>query len=67
MDVSPESAPLLKFTPGNVTVQAVMDVQAFVVLANSSVRKSVFQLRVVSLTQARRAKGHACWGAKSLR
>lgn len=53
LDVSPESAPLVSFTPGNVIVQAVMDIRAFVLLPDSTGRKQVFQLRAVSLTQAR--------------
>ncbi|XP_049635282.1 lipopolysaccharide-binding protein-like [Suncus etruscus] len=70
LDVSPESAPLLKFTPGNVTVQAVIDVQAFVVLANSSVRKSVFQLRAstnisaIITVQSTRILGSVSTGSK---
>ncbi|KAM6163849.1 lipopolysaccharide-binding protein-like [Rhynchocyon petersi] len=45
LETSPESAPVLKFSPGNVTVMPVMDVKAFVLLPNSTERKLIFQLR----------------------
>ncbi|XP_015420000.1 PREDICTED: lipopolysaccharide-binding protein [Myotis davidii] len=43
--MSPESAPFLMFTPGNVTCVPVMNIQAFALLPNSSNRKPLFQLR----------------------
>ncbi|XDC61340.1 hypothetical protein R6Z07M_012522 [Ovis aries] len=45
LETSPESAPFLTFTPGNVTFMPVMDIQAFVLLPNSAGRKSLFQIR----------------------
>nr|XP_019605806.1 PREDICTED: lipopolysaccharide-binding protein-like [Rhinolophus sinicus] len=45
LETSPESAPFLNFTPGNVTFMPVMNVQVFVLLPNSSDRKPLFQLR----------------------
>ncbi|XP_054995919.1 lipopolysaccharide-binding protein-like [Sorex araneus] len=68
LDVSPESAPLLSFTTGDVTVQAVMDVQAFVLLPNS--RKPVFQLRVSTnisatiIVKSTRISGSVSTGSK---
>ncbi|XP_057384303.1 lipopolysaccharide-binding protein-like [Balaenoptera acutorostrata] len=44
-ETSPQSAPFLMFTPGNVTLMPVMDIQAFALLPNSSGRKPLFQLR----------------------
>ncbi|EFB14833.1 hypothetical protein PANDA_003160, partial [Ailuropoda melanoleuca] len=49
LEMSPESAPFLRFTPGNVTLMPVLDIQAFALLPTSSDRKPLFQLRVVSL------------------
>nr|XP_027800931.2 lipopolysaccharide-binding protein-like [Marmota flaviventris] len=46
LEASPESEPHLWFTPGNVTIAPVMDVQAFGILPNSSDRRPLFQLRV---------------------
>uniref|UniRef100_A0A8P0NB35 Bactericidal permeability-increasing protein n=2 Tax=Canis lupus familiaris TaxID=9615 RepID=A0A8P0NB35_CANLF len=46
LEMSPESAPLLMFTPGNVTLMPAIDVQAFALKPNSSDRKPLFQLRV---------------------
>ncbi|KAG3263254.1 lipopolysaccharide-binding protein-like [Ictidomys tridecemlineatus] len=46
LEASPESEPHLWFTPGNVTIAPVMDVQAFSILPNSSDRRPLFQLRV---------------------
>lgn len=66
LETSPESAPFLNFTPGNVTLMPVMNVQVFVLLPNSSDRKPLFQLRAVSLILAGAAKGHACHGGKPL-
>ncbi|ELK29595.1 Lipopolysaccharide-binding protein [Myotis davidii] len=45
LEMSPESAPFLMFTPGNVTCVPVMNIQAFALLPNSSNRKPLFQLR----------------------
>ncbi|XP_070342021.1 lipopolysaccharide-binding protein-like isoform X2 [Equus asinus] len=45
-ETSPESAPFLMFTPGNVTLLPVMDIQTFALPPNSSDRKPLFQLRV---------------------
>ncbi|XP_006881774.1 PREDICTED: lipopolysaccharide-binding protein-like [Elephantulus edwardii] len=45
LQTSPESAPFLMFSPGNITFMPVMDVQAFVLLPNSTERKPLFQLR----------------------
>ncbi|KAK1337474.1 hypothetical protein QTO34_002103 [Cnephaeus nilssonii] len=45
LEISPESAPFLMFTPGNVTFMPVMNIQAFALLPNSSNRKPLFQLR----------------------
>ncbi|XP_005858318.2 PREDICTED: lipopolysaccharide-binding protein [Myotis brandtii] len=45
LEMSPESAPFLMFTPGNVTCLPVMNIQAFALLPNSSNRKPLFQLR----------------------
>ncbi|XP_070276412.1 lipopolysaccharide-binding protein-like isoform X2 [Myotis yumanensis] len=45
LEMSPESAPFLMFTPGNVTCMPVMNIQAFALLPNSSNRKPLFQLR----------------------
>ncbi|XP_016042989.2 lipopolysaccharide-binding protein-like [Erinaceus europaeus] len=45
-EVSPESAPLLMFTPGNVTFMPVMNAWLFVLLPNSSEREPVCQFRV---------------------
>lgn len=60
LEMSPESAPLLMFTPGNVTLMPVIDVQAFALKPNSSDRKPLFQLRVVSVPLDRAAKGSIC-------
>ncbi|KAJ8776095.1 hypothetical protein J1605_015821 [Eschrichtius robustus] len=65
-ETSPQSAPFLMFTPGNVTLVPVMDIQAFALLPNSSGRKPLFQLRAVSLNLARAIKGHVCHGWKPL-
>ena len=65
-ETSPQSAPFLMFTPGNVTLMPVMDIQAFALLPNSSGRKPLFQLRAVSLNLARAIKGHVCHGWKPL-
>ncbi|XP_073931359.1 lipopolysaccharide-binding protein-like [Castor canadensis] len=46
LEASPESEPLLMFTPGNVTLLPVIDIQAFALLPNSSDRKPLFQIRV---------------------
>ncbi|XP_037668215.1 lipopolysaccharide-binding protein-like [Choloepus didactylus] len=45
LEVSPESAPFLILTPGNVTIMAVVDIQAFALLPKSSDRMPLFQLR----------------------
>ncbi|XP_014643054.1 PREDICTED: lipopolysaccharide-binding protein-like [Ceratotherium simum simum] len=45
LEISSESAPFLMFTPGNVTLTPVMDIQAFALPPNSSDRKPLFQLR----------------------
>uniref|UniRef100_A0A9L0TCC5 Bactericidal permeability-increasing protein n=1 Tax=Equus caballus TaxID=9796 RepID=A0A9L0TCC5_HORSE len=45
-ETSPESAPFLMFTPGNVTLLPVIDIQTFALPPNSSDRKPLFQLRV---------------------
>ncbi|XP_047395176.1 lipopolysaccharide-binding protein-like [Sciurus carolinensis] len=45
LEASPESEPRLHFTPGNVAVAPVVDVQAFALLPSSSDRKPLFQLR----------------------
>ncbi|XP_045050817.2 lipopolysaccharide-binding protein-like [Desmodus rotundus] len=45
LEVSPESAPFFMFTPGNVTLMPVMNIQAFALLPNSLDRKPLFQLR----------------------
>ncbi|XP_014441599.2 lipopolysaccharide-binding protein-like [Tupaia chinensis] len=45
IEASPESEPLLMFTPGNVTLTPVMDIQVFALLPNSSDRQLLFQLR----------------------
>ncbi|XP_059563495.1 lipopolysaccharide-binding protein-like [Myotis daubentonii] len=47
LEMSPESAPFLMFTPGNVTCMPVMNIQAFALLPNSSNRKPLFQLRAL--------------------
>lgn len=60
LEMSPESAPLLMFTPGNVTLMPAIDVQAFALKPNSSDRKPLFQLRVVSVPLDRAAKGSIC-------
>ncbi|XP_041588894.1 lipopolysaccharide-binding protein-like isoform X2 [Vulpes lagopus] len=52
LEMSPESAPLLMFTPGNVTLMPVIDVQAFALKPNSSDRKPLFQLRVTTSISA---------------
>ncbi|XP_064332052.1 lipopolysaccharide-binding protein [Camelus dromedarius] len=44
-ETSPESAPFLMFTPGNVTFMPVMDIQAFALMPNSSDCKALFHLR----------------------
>lgn len=49
LEASPESEPLLTFTPGNVTLSPVINIQAFVLLPNSSDHRPLFQLRAVSL------------------
>uniref|UniRef100_G1M045 Bactericidal permeability-increasing protein n=1 Tax=Ailuropoda melanoleuca TaxID=9646 RepID=G1M045_AILME len=72
LEMSPESAPFLRFTPGNVTLMPVLDIQAFALLPTSSDRKPLFQLRVQSL---RRASLSLCqgtptstaWSSKSTR
>nr|XP_023482780.1 lipopolysaccharide-binding protein-like [Equus caballus] len=46
-ETSPESAPFLMFTPGNVTLLPVIDIQTFALPPNSSDRKPLFQLRVL--------------------
>ncbi|XP_048203423.1 lipopolysaccharide-binding protein-like [Perognathus longimembris pacificus] len=46
LEVSPESEPLPMFTPGNVTLTPVMNIQAFALLPNSTERQTLFQLRV---------------------
>lgn len=48
LETTPESAPFLTFTPGNVTFMPVIDIQAFVLLPTSSDRKLLFQLRVTT-------------------
>ncbi|XP_039082994.1 lipopolysaccharide-binding protein-like [Hyaena hyaena] len=48
LETSPESAPFLMFTPGNVTFSPVIDLQAFTLLPTSSERKPLFQLRVTT-------------------
>ncbi|XP_029774907.1 lipopolysaccharide-binding protein-like [Suricata suricatta] len=48
LETSPESAPFLMFTPGNVTLSPVIDLQAFALLPVSSERKPLFQLRVTT-------------------
>ncbi|KAM7127100.1 lipopolysaccharide-binding protein-like [Molossus nigricans] len=45
LEISPEAAPFLKFSPGNVTLIPVMNIQAFALLPNSSDRNPLFQLR----------------------
>ncbi|XP_063104430.1 lipopolysaccharide-binding protein-like [Cavia porcellus] len=45
LEASPESEPLLTFTPGNVTLSPVINIQAFVLLPNSSDHRPLFQLR----------------------
>ncbi|ELR56193.1 Lipopolysaccharide-binding protein [Bos mutus] len=49
LETSPESAPFLTFTPGNVTFMPVMDIQAFVLdedlWPKSAGRKPLFQIR----------------------
>ncbi|XP_045689136.1 lipopolysaccharide-binding protein-like [Phyllostomus hastatus] len=45
LEVSPESAPFLVFTPGNVVLVPVINIQAFVLLPESSDRRPLFQLR----------------------
>ncbi|XP_070328721.1 lipopolysaccharide-binding protein-like [Odocoileus virginianus] len=45
LETSPESAPFLTFTPGNVTFMPVMDIQAFALLPKSAGRKPLFQIR----------------------
>ncbi|XP_036101387.1 lipopolysaccharide-binding protein-like [Molossus molossus] len=45
LEMSPEAAPFLKFSPGNVTLIPVMNIQAFALLPNSSDRKPLFHLR----------------------
>eukprot|EP00071_Canis_lupus_P016915 XP_013962325.1 lipopolysaccharide-binding protein-like [Canis lupus familiaris] len=52
LEMSPESAPLLMFTPGNVTLMPAIDVQAFALKPNSSDRKPLFQLRVTTSISA---------------
>ncbi|XP_042550547.1 lipopolysaccharide-binding protein-like [Dipodomys spectabilis] len=46
LEASPESEPLLMFTPGNVTLTPVMNIQAVALLPNSTERKPLFQFRV---------------------
>ncbi|XP_044909575.1 lipopolysaccharide-binding protein-like isoform X1 [Felis catus] len=48
LETSPESAPFLMFTPGNVTLSPVIDIQAFALLPTSSERKLLFELRVTT-------------------
>lgn len=63
LETTPESAPFLTFTPGNVTFMPVIDIQAFVLLPTSSDRKLLFQLRVVSLISWQSSKElHLLWG-----
>lgn len=62
LETSPESAPFLTFTPGNVTFMPVMDIQAFALLPKSAGRKPLFQIRAVSLNPFRAIKGHVCYG-----
>ena len=66
LETSPESAPFLTFTPGNVTFMPVMDIQAFVLdedlRPKSAGRKPLFQIRAVSLNLSRAIKGHVCYG-----
>ncbi|XP_045151441.1 lipopolysaccharide-binding protein-like [Echinops telfairi] len=45
LEGSPESAPVLMFSPGNVNFMPVVTIQAFVLLPNSLERKPLFQLR----------------------
>ncbi|KAM9683155.1 lipopolysaccharide-binding protein-like isoform 2-T2 [Dama dama] len=45
LETSPESAPFLTFTPGNVTFMPVMDIQAFTLLPKSAGRKPLFQIK----------------------
>ncbi|XP_066242212.1 lipopolysaccharide-binding protein-like [Saccopteryx leptura] len=45
LELSPESAPFLTFTPGNVTLMPVMNIEAFALLPNASDRSPLFQLR----------------------
>ncbi|KAM8774548.1 lipopolysaccharide-binding protein-like [Rhynchonycteris naso] len=45
LELSPESAPFLTFTPGNVTLVPVMNIEAFALLPNTSDRSPLFQLR----------------------
>ncbi|KAB1262849.1 Lipopolysaccharide-binding protein [Camelus dromedarius] len=51
-ETSPESAPFLMFTPGNVTFMPVMDIQAFALMPNSSDCKALFHLRAVVLMES---------------
>ncbi|KAM4841868.1 lipopolysaccharide-binding protein-like isoform 2-T2 [Thomomys bottae] len=46
LEATPATEPLLMFSPGNVTLMPVMDIQAFALLPNSTERKPLFQLRV---------------------
>jgi lipopolysaccharide-binding protein len=64
LEASPESEPLLMFTPGNVTLLPVIDIQAFALLPNSSDRKPLFQIRVVSLVLTREQRGMGAMGGR---
>ncbi|XP_045430588.1 lipopolysaccharide-binding protein-like [Pipistrellus kuhlii] len=52
LEISPESAPFLIFTPGNVTFKPVMNIQAFALMPNSSNHEPLFQLRAVRLLES---------------
>ncbi|KAM9590340.1 LOW QUALITY PROTEIN: lipopolysaccharide-binding protein-like [Trichechus inunguis] len=45
LEISPESAPFLMFTPLNMTLMPVIDIQAFAFLPNSTEQKPLSQLR----------------------
>ncbi|XP_036899941.1 lipopolysaccharide-binding protein-like [Sturnira hondurensis] len=64
LEVSPESAPFLTFTPGNVTLVPVINIQAFALLPDSSDRKLLFQLRAgTNISATISVSSNRIWGS----
>ncbi|XP_053526988.1 lipopolysaccharide-binding protein-like [Artibeus jamaicensis] len=64
LEVSPESAPCLMFTPGNVTLVPVINIQAFTLLPDSLDRELLFQLRVrTNISATISVSSNRIWGS----